>query len=945
MKDSSNQPEIIRVQEQRPYVLWQVISKRSQGRSEMSVDAQRVIAETFMGKEAVGIYTDELFDDSPINCQGLQEAIALCKRQNYALVIVKSEFCRNASEALEILELVGENNLYFCDLPICNRYVLSTLWAILERQSIIRSISTRVALENRKKSIENDGGYISKRGVYRTTLGNKKGADLTTARSVAIKKRRDAAKAWREESGLYQWVKEQLGLNRSYQEILKEALTLYEKDSVQYGTRTGKPLSAPLLSLWKDEILSIKKDESKKSERVSDVQNEVEQFASIVSSKQNQQYSIPFPEDNDSIQSVVVDGNSRIAEKKTDRVKERQTDSKERLDRIEKIISRWVERKGYHRRLLTIKLCAEMLGLSEVDLRFYLDRGLKQSFQSWLSYLRVEESKELLLINGGNLDETIVYSLGFEGADSFDNEFRSIEGLYPYPWIKAKVARLQSGEEKLPVKQQDALHKATIAFERWKRTKNYCNPNLDIVSVAKEIGVTTEALKLYCTVTAQESFDSIINRLRVAEARRILVEHPEINLQHVCSKVGIPTVALFIDLYSRITGMSPETSLGESSRSTSYEINQDRAGENRVFSFDEEPIVQWIKKKGYCVPNLSQAEVARRLGFSENRFSQYLKQVPKATFSRWISDLRMEEAKRLLIEKPSLSIQEVSERVGISQKANFRTQFKEYTGSTPDSWRTETLTSSASHSKGGDKGGAEIAESVVQSIEKWVQSKGYCVPNITQKLASHLIGITEDQLTYYCLKKKQTRFLQWVIGLRIEEAKRLLVENQLTDVMEIARQVGFTDIKSFREIFKRVTGVLPTEWRKEHKWWDEPKDSSDKENGAFTKLNDSRLRQVESKTSMAQEILSDIFEEEDTVNQEGDDKKKESEIRAILSRILEKEEWPKKEFAELCSQYGLLAGYVIERINDIAFEKVGDILIDEDGDILSVELDYKNNLL
>lgn len=184
-----------------------------------------------------------------------------------------------------------------------------------------------------------------------------------------------------------------------------------------------------------------------------------------------------------------------------------------------------------------------------------------------------------------------------------------------------------------------------------------------------------------------------------------------------------------------------------------------------------------------------------------------------------------------------------------------------------------------------------------------------------------------------------------MIGLRIEEAKRLLVENQLTDVMEIARQVGFTDIKSFREIFKRVTGVLPTEWRKEHKWWDEPKDSSDKENGAFTKLNDSRLRQVESKTSMAQEILSDIFEEEDTVNQEGDDKKKESEIRAILSRILEKEEWPKKEFAELCSQYGLLAGYVIERINDIAFEKVGDILIDEDGDILSVELDYKNNLL
>ena len=49
--------------------------------------------------------------------------------------------------------------------------------------------------------------------------------------------------------------------------------------------------------------------------------------------------------------------------------------------------------------------------------------------------------------------------------------------------------------------------------------------------------------------------------------------------------------------------------------------------------------------------------------------------------------------------------------------------------------------------------------------------------------------------------------------LRIEEAKRML-ENGATPVTDISFEIGYEDPSFFRRLFKRLTGVTPSQYRR-----------------------------------------------------------------------------------------------------------------------------------
>jgi len=247
--------EISTIQEARPYVLWRRVSTKEQGASALGLDAQRTIAEMFMGKEPVAVFTDVFSGTKLRQCKGIWQAIALCKENNYVLVIAKSDRCRNVQEALDILDKIGERNLIFCDLPTSDRFILTVMWAMWERQAIMGRINTKIALAERKKQIERDGGFISKAGNFCTHLGNKKGADLTAANLVSARRITERAQDWRSTSPLYIWVENQLLRNRPRKDILEEAFELYDKEPEKYGTRQGKPLSEGTLSRWAAEIV------------------------------------------------------------------------------------------------------------------------------------------------------------------------------------------------------------------------------------------------------------------------------------------------------------------------------------------------------------------------------------------------------------------------------------------------------------------------------------------------------------------------------------------------------------------------------------------------------------------------------------------------------------------------------------------------------------------
>lgn len=65
------------------------------------------------------------------------------------------------------------------------------------------------------------------------------------------------------------------------------------------------------------------------------------------------------------------------------------------------------------------------------------------------------------------------------------------------------------------------------------------------------------------------------------------------------------------------------------------------------------------------------------------------------------------------------------------------------------------------------------------------------------------------------LYKKVTgqTFIEYVLGLRMEEAKKLLLKKPLLKINEVAEKVGYSNASSFTRIFKKIMGVSPGEYR------------------------------------------------------------------------------------------------------------------------------------
>lgn len=59
-------------------------------------------------------------------------------------------------------------------------------------------------------------------------------------------------------------------------------------------------------------------------------------------------------------------------------------------------------------------------------------------------------------------------------------------------------------------------------------------------------------------------------------------------------------------------------------------------------------------------------------------------------------------------------------------------------------------------------------------------------------------------------------FLKWRKERRIEEAKKLLLEDRDIPTLIIGEAVGICDKSNFRRQFKEITGFTPAEWRLKH---------------------------------------------------------------------------------------------------------------------------------
>lgn len=112
--------------------------------------------------------------------------------------------------------------------------------------------------------------------------------------------------------------------------------------------------------------------------------------------------------------------------------------------------------------------------------------------------------------------------------------------------------------------------------------------------------------------------------------------------------------------------------------------------------FDEEEVKPIIKKlavikeeKLFKNPDLKISEIAKKLKIPTHQLSQLLNDNLGKSFSLFINELRIEEAKQLLVSEKIYTIETIGYDCGFNSKSTFFTTFKKVTGTTPAKYKKE----------------------------------------------------------------------------------------------------------------------------------------------------------------------------------------------------------------------------------------------------------------
>ncbi len=95
----------------------------------------------------------------------------------------------------------------------------------------------------------------------------------------------------------------------------------------------------------------------------------------------------------------------------------------------------------------------------------------------------------------------------------------------------------------------------------------------------------------------------------------------------------------------------------------------------------------WVDKKRYCEYDRSREDIARELHTSKDVLHNYFVVRKGVDFKTWRTQLRIEEAKRLLLLSKDASTNIIAEAAGFSDRSNFHRQFVRIVGCSPKQWR------------------------------------------------------------------------------------------------------------------------------------------------------------------------------------------------------------------------------------------------------------------
>ena len=95
----------------------------------------------------------------------------------------------------------------------------------------------------------------------------------------------------------------------------------------------------------------------------------------------------------------------------------------------------------------------------------------------------------------------------------------------------------------------------------------------------------------------------------------------------------------------------------------------------------------WVEEKNYRKYDKSREEIAAELKTSKEFLHHYFLNRVGVDFKTWRTQLRIEDAKKMLLEDKKISTNLVGEMCGFSDRSNFHRQFVKIVGCSPREWR------------------------------------------------------------------------------------------------------------------------------------------------------------------------------------------------------------------------------------------------------------------
>jgi len=105
----------------------------------------------------------------------------------------------------------------------------------------------------------------------------------------------------------------------------------------------------------------------------------------------------------------------------------------------------------------------------------------------------------------------------------------------------------------------------------------------------------------------------------------------------------------------------------------------------------------------------------------------------------------------------------------------------------------------------------DVLESGIMEEEKF-----FCDEDLSLSRLSEALGLTRNQLSQFLNTHYKKNFNNYINAYRIEEAKKIIVEEPARQILSIALAVGFNSYSSFHSTFKKMTGHSPADFRKKY---------------------------------------------------------------------------------------------------------------------------------